>query len=230
MRLTERCMDLLKLLDTARWLTTNQIHTRFFAHATYDATRKRLRKLTGAKYLVTVRQRRMELALFTLGPEGKRQLERIGSEPVNLERRPPLQKEHFLGVNDLRIAAELAGDLAYFFAYWELPSLGWINPIIPDAVLTLNGRGFAIEYDRGGEGLQFFVRTKISRYQQLLGGTPFSALLIVTDTAPRMAALAQAIGQVRIQVFFTTLDLIRAHGFLKPVFYRTPGGEGVSLV
>ena len=49
----------------------------------------------------------MSQAIFTLGREGKRVLERASAEPVALERRPPAQLEHLGGVNDIRIAAEL---------------------------------------------------------------------------------------------------------------------------
>src|ERR1700733_14498090 len=75
MRLTPRCIDLLRLLAAARWLTTRQIHYRFFRDATIDTARKRLRKLTSGKYLGTVREGRMNEALFTLGCAGKRVLE-----------------------------------------------------------------------------------------------------------------------------------------------------------
>jgi len=50
MRLTKRCLDLFRMLRAARWLTTAQIHRRFFSAATLDAARKRLRKLTDAGY------------------------------------------------------------------------------------------------------------------------------------------------------------------------------------
>src|SRR5436853_547170 len=82
-----------------------------------------------------------------------------------LPRRPPKQLAHLAGINDIRIAAELAGHLSYFFACWELPAFDWPHPIIPDAVCALSGRTFAIEYDRGMEGVRFFAETKITRYE-----------------------------------------------------------------
>src|SRR5438445_4195867 len=48
------------------------------------------------EYLIMVRQNRMSPALFTLGPEGKRTLERAGDHPVIIERRPPVQLEHLI--------------------------------------------------------------------------------------------------------------------------------------
>src|SRR5580658_4494209 len=108
MRLTPRCINLLRLLSAARWLTTRQVHGRFFREASMDAARKRLRKLTAGEYLVMVREGRMDEALFTLGRAGKRILETARVTPGPLERKPPTQREHFLAVNDVRIAAELA--------------------------------------------------------------------------------------------------------------------------
>jgi len=81
MRLTARCTNLLRLLRAARWLTTSQVHARFFSHATLDAVRKRLRKLTAGRYLMMVRQERMSQALFTLGPKAS------GSLNVTVRRR-----------------------------------------------------------------------------------------------------------------------------------------------
>jgi hypothetical protein len=127
-------------MRAARWLTTGQVRRRFFPGATADAARKRLRKLAASGYLVMIRKHRMSEALFTLGPEGKRALERGGAEEVVLERRLPKQLEHFTGINDVRIAAELAGSLAHFFAHWELPGVGWRHPVIPDAVFSIYGR------------------------------------------------------------------------------------------
>jgi hypothetical protein len=230
MKLTPRCINLLRLLSTSRWLTTGQIHRRFFAGATPDAARKRLRKLTAGEYLVMVREGRMTQALFTLGRAGKRILETARAAPVELERRPPTQREHFLAVNDVRIAAELAGSLSHFFAYWELPRLGWRHALIPDAVFRVGERSFAVEFDRGMEGIQYFIRTKVTAYQRGLDGLPLTAILTVTDREARMASLAEAIGDTKGRMLFSTLDAVRAHGLLAPVFHRAAGDAGVPLV
>jgi hypothetical protein len=230
MRLTSRCRDLLQLVRAARWLTTNQIHTRFFRHATIDATRKRLRKLTEAKYLAMVQPDRMSQALFTLGREGKRTLETANGDTILLDRKPPIQLEHFLAMNDLRIAAELAGGLNFFFAYWELPGLGWREALIPDAVFALNEFTFAVEFDRGLEGVRFFANSKWPLYPRGFSELTLSAVLVVTDRESRMASLAAAIGDSRVRVLFSTLDKIRLNGMLAPVFYPTPGSEAVALV
>ena len=106
-------MDLLRLLRAARWLTTGQVRRRFFPHTTVDAVHKRLRKLTEATYLTMVREHRMTEALFTLGPRGKRVLERTGAEQIVLERQPPKQLAHFIGINDLHLEMEMVQFLGY---------------------------------------------------------------------------------------------------------------------
>jgi hypothetical protein len=230
MKLTPRCINLLRLLSGARWLTTRQIHGRFFREASMDAARKRLRKLTAGEYLVMVREGRMDEALFTLGRGGKRILETARVTPGPLERKPPTQREHFLAVNDVRIAAELAGSLSYFFAYWELPGLGWRHSLIPDAVFRIADRTFAVEFDRGVEGIQFFIRTKVAAYGRGLDGLPLTAILVVTDRDARMVSLAKAIGETKGRMLFSTLDAVRALGLLGPAFHREPGDVGVPLV
>ena len=102
-------------------------HRRFFRAASLDAARKRLRKLTDAGYLVMVRQTRLSECWLTLGREGKRILEADPGSEVRLERVLPKQRQQLgindLRINDVRIAAELASDLSFFFVCWELPGL-----------------------------------------------------------------------------------------------------------
>src|SRR5205814_8121777 len=97
MKLTPRCTELFRLLRGARWLSTGQIHRRFFPSASLDAARKRLRKLVEARHLVAYREHRMMETLFTLGREGKRVLEQISAGEIRLERQPPQQLAHFAG-------------------------------------------------------------------------------------------------------------------------------------
>jgi hypothetical protein len=227
-RLTKRCLDLLIMLKAARWLTTGQVHRRFFPKATLDAARKRLRKLAEAGYLVRFREHRMSEALFALGPEGERVLEKSGEEII-LERKPPKQLPHFMGVNDLRIAVELAGPVSYFFSYWELPAVGWRYRVIPDAVFSMHGKTFALEFDRGVEGVRFFVNTKIKFYRRGFEGFPLSAILVIADRKSRMLSLARDIPNERGEFLFSTLDEVQEYGLLAPVFRRHANGEAVSL-
>lgn len=224
MTLMPRDMQLLRLLRTARWLTTRQVRARFFSHATCDAVRKRLRKLTQEKYLVMVRRDPMSDALFALGTHGKAVLEDESTEPVILERRPPANFDHLMGVNDCRVSAELAG-CAYFFACWELPHIHWRHKLIPDAILSVSNQTFAIEYDRGFEGAQFFAKTKLPYYEQGFPNLPGCRVLVITESVVRMKALARAIGRARVEILFTMIELIRAHELLAPIFYRQPTEE-----
>jgi len=213
----------------ARWLRTSQIHRRFFQPAAIDSARKRLSKLALDRYLVKIQPNRMTEALFRLGPEGKRQLERSGVDGVRLEGAPPKQLEHLLGINDLRIAAELSGCLTYFFACWELPGNQWNHPIIPDAILSIGSRLVAVEFDRNQENLNYFLRTKISAYRRDFDGFPLDRLLIIVDRQSRMEALAKSIGRTRPAVLLTRLDLIQRADLNSLIFYETSMGKEVRL-
>ncbi len=230
MKLTPRCNELFRLLRGARWLSTGQIHRRFFPNASLDAARKRLRKQVETRHLVAYREHRMMETLFTLGREGKRVLEQVSAGEIRLERQPPKQLAHFAGINDIRIAAELAGSLSYFFACWELPAFGWQHPLIPDALCAFSDRTFAIEYDRGMEGVRFFAETKIALYDHGLDGLPLTAVLVITDGKQRMKNLAQAVNAARQPILFSTLDVVRTQGLLAPVFNRSGEYEPVRLI
>jgi protein involved in plasmid replication-relaxation len=230
MRLTKRCLDFLHLLAAVRVLTTGQIRRRFFQHASPDAARKWLRKATKEGYLRMYRRDRMTEALFMLGPEGKRVLEREGATEIVLDRKLPKQIEHRLGINDIRIAAEMSLPLRYFFACWELPEAGWHHPVIPDAVFAVGARTYAVEFDRGLENLRFFVRSKIAVYQRGLEGFPLTAVLIVADRKARMQSLARAISGRDSRFLFTTIDLVRKQGLAAPIFHRSADDKAVQLV
>ena len=154
----------------------------------------------------------MREALFALGREGKAALERDGFDEIALERKPPKQLAHLEGINDIRIAAEMTGGLAFFFAAWELPGIGWKFPMLPDAVFRIADRTFAAEYDRGLEGLRYFVGSKIAWYRTGLSGFPLSRVLIVADRETRTQTLARAIDDRDGRFFCTTIDAIRREG------------------
>ena len=229
MRLTKRCLALLRLLRVARWLTTTQIHRRYFSHATIDACRKRLRKLASRDYVRTCQRNRMTEALFTLGLEGKRILEQLDGDSVQLERRLPKQLEHFIGINDVRIAAESRLELSFFFASWQLSKLRWPHPIVPDAVFSFEGRTFAVELDRGKESVRYFVRTKTPFYRRGLAGLPLTGVLIISHSWARLDSLAQSIGDRSGRTLYTTIDAIRRDGLGAPIFRRWPEKEGLRL-
>jgi hypothetical protein len=210
-------MELLRLLRSARWLATSQIRRRFFTSASVGATRRRLRALTRAGYLQKHQENRMREAVFALGREGKLALERDGFDEIALERRPPKQMEHMEGVNDIRIAAEMTDGLAFFFAAWELPGIGWKLPMVPDAVFRVGDRTFAAEYDRGLEGLRYFVGSKIASYRRDISGFPLAGVLVVADRDARMRTLARAIDDHDGRFFCTTIDAIRREGLRESI-------------
>jgi hypothetical protein len=216
-------MDILRFLRTARWLTTRQVHRRFFPRASVSAARRRLRKLATAGYVRKHQEDRTREALFTLGRLGARALEQGGRAAILLERKPPAQLDHFLAVNTIRIAAELSGSLSYFFAFWELPAAGWRHSLIPDALFALGDRTFAVEFDAASEGIRFFVRTKIEGYRRGLPGFPLAAVLVVADREARMEALMRRVADDRGQFLFTTIDEVRQRGILAPIYRRYPG-------
>lgn len=154
----------------------------------------------------------MREATFALGRAGKLVLERDGFDEIVLERQPPKQMEHMTGINDIRIAAEMTGRLAFFFAAWELPGIGWKFPMVPDAVFRVGDRTFAAEYDRGLEGLRYFVGSKIAWYRRGLSGFPLSRVLVIADRDARMRTLAHAIDDRDGRFFCMTIEAIRRDG------------------
>src|SRR5262249_42210100 len=136
-RISQRDLRVMLKCAVGKWLTTGQLQRLCFPNVTVDAVRKSLRRLVEAGYLSSIREDRMSEALHAVGPKGKVLLGSKGL-PIELIRKVPQQREHLQGVNDLRVAFEGCPDiLAYFFAYWEIGSLGWPYPVIPDAVVGL---------------------------------------------------------------------------------------------
>src|SRR6266849_1322293 len=192
-RLSERDLRIVAKCAVSKWLATGQLARLYFPNVTTDAVRKSLRRLVEAGYLVVHREHQMAEALHGLGPKGKVLLEAKGV-PAEVTSRPPRQIEHLVGINDVRVAVEVRpAQVAYFFACWELQALGWVHPVIPDAIvgLKLPGRQtFLMEYDRGTETLATLAG-KLRGYEGGLSGVPFRALLLVTDTASRLDALGR---------------------------------------
>ncbi len=192
-RLSERDIRVVLKCAVSKWLTTGQLARLYFPQVTPDAVRKSLRRLVEAGYLVAHREHQMAEALHGLGPKGKSMLEAKGLV-AEVSRKPPRQIEHLVGINDVRVAMEVKpAEVAYFFASWELQGLGWVHPVIPDAVVGLRlpeRRTFLLEYDRGTETSPTLVM-KLRSYEGGLSGIPFRALLLVTDTASRLETLAR---------------------------------------
>lgn len=101
--------------------------------------------------------------------------------------------------------------------------------MIPDAVFALGDRTFAVEFDRVSENIRFFMRTKMATYRRGLDGLPLTAILVVTGSRARLESLAKAIRNESQAVLYSTIDLVREHGIVAPVFYRPPSVRGISL-
>ncbi len=92
------------------------------------------------RYIHSVQLNPMAESIHSLGPRGKELTIRLGwRNRIKLERRPPKNLEHFLGINDIRTAVlqtveDLNLELDFFFASWELAQRGWTYSLIPDAV------------------------------------------------------------------------------------------------
>lgn len=199
MRLTARDRRVLIKLAAARWLTTTQIASLCFPGVTVEMARRRLRLLAEEQYTVSRQATQMSEALHTLGTKGKEWLVTRGwQRPIRLERVPPTHLEHFLGINDTRVAVERSAErdgieLGFFFASWELQQLGWTLPLIPDAAFAVEQGAtnalVAVEYDRGEESADYVGRTKFGPYAAGLPGFPFSHVLVAVDTDDRLKQL-----------------------------------------
>jgi hypothetical protein len=168
MRLTTRDKELLRKIQSCRWLTTSQIRRVFFPDATLDAVRKRLRKLNESQYLHS----------FQAAPM---------SEMIHGVGKPPKTIDHLVSVNQIRLAAEQEG-VAFFYAYWELGEFGWEYPVIPDAVVKRDGHVYLVEFDDGTESAAQ-LKEKFRNYGCF--DFPYT-LLVVADTAERLKSIEKA--------------------------------------
>src|SRR3989442_10837267 len=136
MRLTPRDRKLLWKLAAARWLSTKQVTALLFSNVTPEMARRRLRLMNESKYVFSWQHNSMDEALHTLDAEGRNLLrERGWGFPVKLERVPPKNLEHFIGINDIRVAVERSAQtdgitIGFFYACWELQQRGWAHALI----------------------------------------------------------------------------------------------------
>ena len=104
MRVTERDRHVVMKLAAARWLTTRQIAALCFCGLTAEMARRRIRLLREARYIRSVRANAMAEAMHALGPRGPELLNQKSAERTRLERTPPRNLLHAIGINDIRIA------------------------------------------------------------------------------------------------------------------------------
>src|SRR5712692_10295413 len=193
LRLTERDTKLLAKCALCRWLSTSQIQQLYFPKASLNAVQKRLRKLSDDGYLRCHRENQMAAAIYSVGPKGRPLLEEEGLE-VAAGNDVPKQLDHLAGINAIRIALEASRlPLAYFFAHWQLASLGWTFPVIPDAVFAIRStdrQRYIVEYDRGTEPLKALVE-KLRSYNQGIPGFTLEAVMLVTEENRRLDQLGR---------------------------------------
>src|SRR5688572_18936292 len=122
MRLMPRDRELLTRLAGARWLTTRQIAALCFPGVNLEMARRRLRLLRDDGYVFTSQTNQMAEALHSLDVKGKGLV--LGSgwkRRLRLERVPPKNLEHFVGINDIRAAVARAArkeemEVSFFYA------------------------------------------------------------------------------------------------------------------
>ena len=198
--LTERDRGVLRYLAQARWLSTRQVRALSFPGVSHSMACRRLRLLRRARYVRSVRENSMMEALHTLGVRGREALRDFGYERrIPQERHPPVNRRHFLGVNDIRIAVlrSVARDgvaLNFFFASWELQERIWPYGMVPDAVCAVEREGKTataiFEYDRATEGVPYVVDRKFRRYAEGLDGFGFSHVITIVESSARREQLA----------------------------------------
>src|SRR5260370_9327709 len=234
LRCTERDRRLIVKCGLCRWLTTTQIHRLYFPQATLNAVQKRLRKLAETGYLRTYREGVFSEALHAGGPKGKGLLEEMsiscpGGNDVSR------QLPDLIGVNDIRIAVESGTvPVAYFYAHWQLASLGWAHPVIPDAVFAVcspGRRDFAVEYDRATESLPVLV-AKLRTYEEGLPGFPFEAVVLITERDRRMDTVSRAVRKrdVFLHVLAATLAELQTTGIADCRFLELRDGGHHKLL
>jgi len=231
---TKRDKSLIVKCGLCRWLTTTQIRRVYFPDATLNAVQKRLRKLTETGFLRTHRENVFSEALHAPGLKGKLILEEMHiacSQGNDVSRQLP----HLVGVNDIRIVVESgAVPVAFFYAYWQLGSLGWAHPLIPDAVFAVRNpgrRNFAVEYDRATESLPVLI-AKLRIYEEGLPGFPFEAVLIFTERDRRMETLSREVRkrEVSLRVLAATLAELQATGMADCRFLELRDGGHRKLL
>ena len=151
------------------------------------------------RYIHSVQLNPMAESIHSLGSRGRELAIRLGwPNRIKLERKPPRNLEHFLGINDIRIAVLRSAEdqnlgLDFFFASWELAQRGWTYSLIPDAVCCWRTgkkrETIAFEYDRGEERPGYIVHQKFRRYQRGFDGFTVSQVVMVVDVSARQERL-----------------------------------------
>ena len=209
--ITPRDIELVRVLDRARWLTTRQIHNHYFGHASVNACQKRLRKLAEAAVITTVRPSRTEQSLWRIAKEGIARLQSEVAVVLGIPKRIPGNLDHFVTINECRLwfMRHFQADyrLNFFLAEWELKA-GRQLQVVPDALASIQtgqtSSLICLEVDLGTENPAFFKRTKLENYSELrFGKQEMPSILILVPGRPRMMTLIrQLYGQFAARHFF----------------------------
>lgn len=192
---------------------------------------ERLKRLVGEGYLAARRQ-----PLSVGGPRFVYLPGRLLDDGRDIRRRfadvSDLFLAHQLGLVDIRLAFEQHATLARWLAEKDLASLSL--GLVPDAYLEYEVQALTfcafVEYDRGTEALGR-VERKVRAYLALAHTGQFERaftrkffrVLMVADTAGRLATLSQTTTRLTERVFrFTTLNDLTHHGPLASI-WRRPG-------
>lgn len=228
LHITERDRRMLSKCAVCRWLTTDSLRRLYFPGVTLNAVQKRLRKLAEAGYLRSYREHPTAESIHALGPKGKLLVEERGIE-ASLPREVPRQLEHLLGVNEIRIAIETGGvEVLFFFSAQELGGVGWIYPVIPDAVFAVREgrRTFLVEYDRSTETLEKLL-DKLIWYGQGLTELVMEAVLVITERTRRLEVLTRQLRKKNLSVtaLASSMAEIREANFFEIAFVDLLRGE-----
>ncbi|HYR88512.1 MAG TPA: replication-relaxation family protein [Terriglobia bacterium] len=229
MRLTERDRKFLTRLAAARWLSTRQVAAWCFPSVNIEVARRRLRLLEDDEYIFTHQRNAMDEALHSLAKKGRDLLKEKGWEyPLRLEKAPPTNLAHFLGINDIRIAVTegTARDgvaIGFFFACWELQQRGWPYRLIPDAACNLSRSQSSVnvvfEYDRGEESIAYLRRTKLLPYLEGFGGFVIRRVVFVVENDERSEELKEVLSNLDEERMFAVLMRTRLDASFSPIDY-----------
>jgi hypothetical protein len=193
-KLTCRDRELLEIVGAARFLTTRQVHQRFFQASSVNACQKRLRKLASSGHLAALRLSRTEQQLWRLGRAGIRTLTGMGHAGLVVPKRAPANLSHTVAINEFRLWFREQSRDALFVAEWELKRHGW-HHVIPDAIVVCESPSqrsvaLAVEVDLATENPGAFARMKLHNYQSNLP-TPVARTLVVVPDWRRLKTLVR---------------------------------------
>jgi hypothetical protein len=239
--LQERDLKLLEALETMRAIDREQTKiVGGFSSTTRVNTR--LLALTRAGFLrrafIGNRQAVYWLAATTRSEPSQRELLRHEPTSLYLRHRLEVNKVHLL------LKYRTVPITGWWFVRWQsvTKNLSPAVPLIPDGYFEVRSaagvRASFLEVDLGTEALPVFHR-KVQLYLQLAASGEFSTLfhqpqfrvLVVANSARRLASLRQTIAGLTDKIFWlTTLESINHDRFWSAVWLRPTGDQMQPLL